>query len=393
MKRWLGTAAVLAAFCLVPAEVRAQEEPGASRISFGGLAGASWSSPWATSGEGTRLGIGFNPALGAIGNFWLTPRFGAHLHFSYLPSDPPQPDGDYPLPVPEGRLHNLAYDLSLAYRPFAERDGGGVMQSFYLFLGGGAFTVHVTGDVEGVRCIPGYTLGNACLPYDWRAATVPQLTTGFGIELLPITRRLGMFVEGGLHAYRSPFRFGEEWTGVAPCPNPACQLEGTGAVSLRLGTGIAVTLGTFDAPALPLPPPPPPAPIVREEREITVCVVAEGTPRRVEARIRLPEGDTVLVTAQEIRRPLRAVHPVPPITATGREWFERDEHVFLDGRRYQRTGGAVDIEPGTIARVGEHQGVPLFVARGAPAPPPTLYVPVRDGCSFQSYQLQDRGRR
>lgn len=391
MMRRLGAAALVAAACLAPTALRAQDGfGGASRFEIGVYGGGTWTSPWLENDNDVRLGIGFNPSVAGVANLWLTPRLGAHLHFAYLPSNPPRPDREIPVEMPGGRLHNLAYDLALAFRPFAGGDPDGALESFYVFAGGGAFTVHVTGDTEGVPCIPVYDEFGACLAYDWRDATVAQGTAGAGVALLPVTRRVAMFAEGGLHVYRSPFRFGPEWTGREPCEEPGCGLSGPTTIGYRLGVGVAVRVGAFAPPRPRRPSFPGPAPrpgsgaIV--EVPITVCVAVDGMPQYVDARIRQPSGDTVIVAAQQIRRPLRAAYPVAAPSAAGRDWFGRAEPVFLDGQPYIRSGATRPFVAGEFERFREYEGVPLYAAAGAALPPDVLYVPVEDGCTVQPYR-------
>jgi hypothetical protein len=384
MNRWVVSTALAATACLAGSALWGQQTAGPSRADLGFYAGGAWTTPWLETGEGTTFGIGFNPIFGGVGTFWFAPRWGVRLHGAYMPSDLPQPNPAGAVVVPDGRIHNWFYDLGLSFRPFAAPGRGGILSTGYVFLGAGAFTPNVEGG-DAVRCVATYIQGGACLPYDWRDATVGQVTAGAGFRAIPITRNLGLFLEGGVHVYDSPFRIGDVWDGLPACPNEACRGNDRMALTTRLGAGLALLVRpppVLTRTVLPPPPPPPPAP---PDRPITVCVVVNGVPQYVEAFVRPQEGDTVVVTPQGIRRPLRAAHPVPP-TASGRDWFVRDEPIFLDRQEYVRLGVPRVLTAEEINRIGEYQGVPLYAPRDGTRPPNVFYVPIQDGCIFQPYQ-------
>lgn len=71
--------------------------------------------------------------------------------------------------------------------------------------------------------------------------------------------------------------------------------------------------------------------------------------------------------------------------AEGRTWFEADETITFERRGFQKSGGEVVLTCPDIRRVGEYQGVPLYVRRDATTPYETLYVPVRPGV-WQAYE-------
>jgi hypothetical protein len=62
-----------------------------------------------------------------------------------------------------------------------------------------------------------------------------------------------------------------------------------------------------------------------------------------------------------------------------------DSPINFEQREYRKSGGEVALQCPNIMRVGEFQGVPLFVTRDATRPFQTLYVPVRPGF-WQAYQ-------
>lgn len=71
--------------------------------------------------------------------------------------------------------------------------------------------------------------------------------------------------------------------------------------------------------------------------------------------------------------------------AQEREWFEEDQAIAYDNRSFRKSDGEVRLDCPDIMRVGEHQGVPLFVRRDATTPHQQLFVPVRPGV-WQAYE-------
>ena len=92
--------------------------------------------------------------------------------------------------------------------------------------------------------------------------------------------------------------------------------------------------------------------------------------------------------------------PVSSGYAEGQVWFRNGEPIRLGRREYVRWGRLRRLDPDGftakgigLVRVGEHGGVPLYAeAPGEKELFRVLWVPLRPGCLFQSYQWQsDRG--
>ena len=71
--------------------------------------------------------------------------------------------------------------------------------------------------------------------------------------------------------------------------------------------------------------------------------------------------------------------------AQGRGWFESDEPLTFEQMSYQQSGDPVRLDCLEIMRVGEYQGVPLFVRRDGERPYEQLYVPMQPGV-WQMYE-------
>jgi hypothetical protein len=143
-----------------------------------------------------------------------------------------------------------------------------------------------------------------------------------------------------------------------------------------------------------LPAPPPDTVIVT--REVQVSAPPPPLPTGTATTICLATGESaqVLVTAQgdtlvgPSRISVRTLRPAVAFAgnyAEGRDWFVADQPVVFEQHQYNRSGNEVRLECGSIHRVGEFVGVPLFAQVSATRPFETLYVPVRPGV-WQGYQ-------
>lgn len=137
--------------------------------------------------------------------------------------------------------------------------------------------------------------------------------------------------------------------------------------------------GGAAAPAMAPLPPAPPTPRL-SNRDILVCVVRDGDLQLVRVDYDTRTGDT-LVNG----RPFAEVYPDTVGYAGGAQWFVNNEPVVIDGRHYVRYGVPRVLGVQELTRVGEYQGVLVFVEKGADARADVKYVPVRPGCEFQPY--------
>lgn len=150
-----------------------------------------------------------------------------------------------------------------------------------------------------------------------------------------------------------------------------------------------------DTIRLPAPPPD----TVRITRE-----VAPPLPTGQSTQICLANGETVtvLVTAQgdtlvgPARTSIRVLRQSGVVFAgeyaQGRTWFDQDQPITFETRPFQKSGGEIRLNCPDLMRVGDYEGVPLFVMRNAAQPYTQLYVPVRPGI-WQMYEnlRQTRG--
>lgn len=346
---------------------------------FSVYGGGAISSSWFEIGD-DGYGPGLSPIFGATTSFFATPRFGLRLHGAYMPSGFPfrgenifdRPDrGGFP-------LNNYFYDLDFVFHPF--RDPTGItnfLGASYFFLGGGGLTTRVIG--SGERTF---------------ARTVGQGTAGLGFTLLPITRNIGLFTELAAHVYDSPID--DDDVAFLPQRNlitlnpPTATVNDRYAITTRLVAGLKFTFGGGEAVPAPVfvpAPAPAPEPMRQEMTPVRVCVVEAGELREVDAMVNPATGDTMVN-----QRRFGDVYPGTTGYAAGQDFFIRNEAITLNRTRYVRFGLTRIVPANALTRAGEYQGVPVFRDRTSTGTAEVLYVPVRTGCEFQTYQREQAVR-
>lgn len=111
---------------------------------------------------------------------------------------------------------------------------------------------------------------------------------------------------------------------------------------------------------------------------VTTCV-ARGDGLSLFA---VPVGDTAA-----FQDSIRRAESLPrPDYAGEQSWFTVGEPFAFRGQRLVKYGRPRFIEGHLLRRVGEHEGVGVYVDRDAWWLVGALYLPVRGGCEFQPYQ-------
>ncbi|HEY0022216.1 MAG TPA: outer membrane beta-barrel protein [Longimicrobium sp.] len=169
-------------------------------------------------------------------------------------------------------------------------------------------------------------------------------------------------------------------------PEANLNLHARAGLSLLLGTARPMAMMVPPPPPLPEPvavQPPPAPPAAPMARTIDVCVVENGALRTVQAQYTQATGDTTVAG-----RPFAQAYPATAAQyAAGAAWYIQNEQITVQGRRYVRFGLPRVLGTGEVARIADHQGVPVFAQAGA-ARPEVVYLPVRPGCEFQPYQTE-----
>ena len=133
------------------------------------------------------------------------------------------------------------------------------------------------------------------------------------------------------------------------------------------------------------------APAAPEGREIRVCILQGGELQTVSATYRPATGDTVAMSGGR-ERAFAEAYPSERGYATRTGWFMNNRPVSFMDRSYVRVGLTRIIPSEELIRIGEYQGVPLFGEARTGSPPEVLYVPVRPGCEFQPFGLEETVR-
>jgi hypothetical protein len=373
--------------CAAAAQVEVDTPP--AGVELGVYTGGSYTTDWFTTpgaGEAEEWRPGYAPDFGVTAQLWFEPRVGVRLHAAYLPQNLPGGGGlDQRLRV----VNSYLYDVDLVVRPFALSTPNTLLQTVYLFLGGGGYTADVADFMapEEGGCVPqeSWTPAGVCVPTDAGQGTTGMAVAGGGISLARISSRVEAFGEAAVHVYDSPAHVTDNAPGedrLSFTPRAVIGLK----VSLRPRG--ARTVEPAPEPVAPLPPPavvepaPVPVPPVATGEVMQVCVLQGGALAAVTVTRDPATGDTIVDGV-----PFGQAFPDTAATlAANAAWYAADEPITFEGRRFVKFGDVRVLDVRDVARVGEFRGVPLF------APPASrtdvVYVPVRHGCEFQPYAVE-----
>ncbi|HEY0036738.1 MAG TPA: hypothetical protein VGB66_08630 [Longimicrobium sp.] len=382
----LALASLLAVPCAAAAQVEVDTPP--AGVELGVYTGGSYTTDWFTTpgaDEAQEWRPGYAPAFGVTAQLWFEPRVGVRLHAAYLPQNLPGGGGlDQRLRV----VNSYLYDVDLVVRPFALSTPNTLLQTVYLFLGGGGYTADVADFMSPVEggCVPqeSWTPAGVCVPTDAGQGTTGMAVAGGGISLARISSRVEAFGEAAVHVYDSPAHVTDNASGedrISFTPRAVIGLK----VSAR-PRGVRMPEPAPE-PVAPLPPPavvvePEPTPVRPAAEEIQVCVLQDAALARVTVTRDPATGDTTVGGV-----PFGQAFPdTAAALAANAAWYAAGEPIAFQGRRFVKFGDVRVLDVGDVARVGEFRGVPLFAAPAARVD--VLYVPVRHGCEFQPYAVE-----
>lgn len=72
--------------------------------------------------------------------------------------------------------------------------------------------------------------------------------------------------------------------------------------------------------------------------------------------------------------------------AASRRWYAADRPITFQGHSFIKTGLPRHLPPGSVRRIGEVDGVGVYVGPEETGRVYGFYVPVREGCEFQLYE-------
>jgi hypothetical protein len=119
-------------------------------------------------------------------------------------------------------------------------------------------------------------------------------------------------------------------------------------------------------------------------RTLRACVVRDRELAEVQFDYDVPTGDSVYQGV-----PFAQAFPAGAGYAEAADWYATNEPVRYRGQWYVKYGDPRMLEIGEIARVGEKDGVGIYV-EGGDADPQVVYLPVRPGCVFQPYVINTK---
>lgn len=151
------------------------------------------------------------------------------------------------------------------------------------------------------------------------------------------------------------------------------------------------------APDTVMLPAPPPDTVVIERT--TTPPLPTGTPATIclatgmNVQVMLTAAGDTLVGPNRVS--MRALGPgivFAGAYAGDAEWFNEDEPVMVEERRFDKSGNPLRLDCGNIMQIAMHEGVPVFVERSAEEPYTMVYVPVVAG-EWQGYEYGLQGTR
>jgi hypothetical protein len=124
----------------------------------------------------------------------------------------------------------------------------------------------------------------------------------------------------------------------------------------------------------------------RRGRAIHLCL---ATGQSVEVEL-TTAGDTLVGPEWVSVKSLRPGMVFAGTYAGERSWFAAQEPMTFEGVEYRMDGPRVELECGSMERVGEFRAVPVFVVRGEARPFQRVYLPMKPGV-WQEYRAILRG--
>jgi hypothetical protein len=145
---------------------------------------------------------------------------------------------------------------------------------------------------------------------------------------------------------------------------------------------LAVLANSGCAPGVAAPASEPIAP--DQMRSVSICVVENGDLIEVTALVEVETGDTLVGGGSFSQR-----YADDDAYALQASWYRNNEPFTYAGVCYLKYGSPRIVAPVELRRIGKHHGVSLFAeVDDTRERPDVIYVPVRPGCWFQTYQYE-----
>lgn len=296
----------------------------------------------------------------------------------------------------------------------AELGAGGLQVALY-DPAGAALPVEVQQQLYGVL-----VERDAAAAAALTAALAPAGNAGAERAARSLVGRLsGLLVVGGrLHPARPDYRTTQQFNAAVSAFNryvenssaaflnaPPPAFAGVHAVLSRMVVTALENQGRTDfvirpetatpdtPPELICAPPTPeeePPPVI--EHAIEICVLVHDQFEVVPAVFLPASGDT-LALVEGRRVPFAQVYPDTAAYARNQPWYAESETFQMGDRVYARFGLPFDGRGRRLARIGEHENVPLFIESGQRPPYRSLYLLSSPRCEVVEYREREQIRR
>lgn len=121
--------------------------------------------------------------------------------------------------------------------------------------------------------------------------------------------------------------------------------------------------------------------------KISECIVSNGQLKQIEIDYNPANGERSLMV-NGVRKEFYSVYPKNgPDYAEGQTWFINSETVVLKTRNYVKYGLPRVLGVNEIVKTDVYKGVGVYTEAGLAGPAEVIYIPVRQGCEFQPYQV------
>jgi hypothetical protein len=122
-------------------------------------------------------------------------------------------------------------------------------------------------------------------------------------------------------------------------------------------------------------------------RKMRECVVINGQLKEIEIDYNPGTGERSLLV-NGVRKEFYSQYPKSgPDYAEGQTWFINSENIVLKTRKYQKYGLPRVLGVNEIVKTDVYKGVGVYTEAGLTGPADVIYIPVRQGCEFQPYQV------
>lgn len=121
--------------------------------------------------------------------------------------------------------------------------------------------------------------------------------------------------------------------------------------------------------------------------KIRECVIVNGALKNVDVDYNPVNGDkTVLVNGATTK--FEKAYADKKDYAEGATWYINNEMINVNGNNYVKYGlprvlGVLEITKSTV-----YKGIGVYIESGLTGTPEVIYIPVRQGCEFQPYQIK-----